>query len=85
MFALEVTLAVLIPTFIAYVIYRVLCWRKAKKELEELDKTIAELEIATANSVFGGMFDVLQAFGEATAKLYPKDTEAIPESSTVTD
>lgn len=85
MFALEVTLAVLVPVFIAYVIYRVLCWRKAKKELAELDQRIAELELATENSVFGGMFDVLQAFGEATAKLYPKDTEATRESSTVTD
>lgn len=85
MFALEVTLAVLVPVFIAYVIYRVLRWRKAKKELEELDKTIAALELATANSVFGEMFDVLQAFGEATAKLYPKDTESTRESSTDTN
>lgn len=85
MFALEVTLAVLVPVFIAYVIYRVLYWRKAKKELAELDQRIAELELAMPNSVFGEMFDVLQAFGEATAKLCPEDTEATRESSTVTN
>ena len=79
MFAFEVTLAVLVPAFIAYVIYRVLQWRKAKKELEELDKTIAALEIATVISVWDELGDVLAALAEATKKR-SEDTEAIRDS-----
>ena len=79
MFAFEVTLAVLVPAFIAYVIYRVLRWRKAKKELEELDKTIAALEIATMVSVWDELGDVLAALAEAT-KERSEGTEAIRDS-----
>ena len=79
MFAFEVALAVLIPTFIAYVIYRVLRWRKAKKAIEELDKTIAALEIATMVSVWDELGDVLAALAEAT-KEKSEGTEAIQDS-----
>ena len=79
MFTFEVALAVLVPVFIAYVIYRVLHWRKAKKELEELDKTIAALEIATIVSVWDELGDILAALAEAT-KERSEDTEAIQDS-----
>ena len=79
MFAFEVALAVLVPAFIAYVIYRVLRWRKAKKELEELDKLIAALEIDTKISVWNELGDVLAALAEAT-KGRSEDTEAIRNS-----
>lgn len=79
MFAFEIALAVLVPAFIAYVIYRVLRWRKAKKELEELDKTIAALEIATKISVWGELVEVLEAYAEAT-KERSEGTEAIRDS-----
>ena len=79
MFTFEIALAVLVPAFIAYVIYRVLRWRKAKKELEELDKTIAALEIATKISVWGELVEVLEAYAEAT-KERSEGTEAIRDS-----
>ena len=79
MFAFEVTLAVLVPAFIAYVIYRVLQWRKAKKELEELDKTIAALEIATMVSVWDELGDVLAALAESIEER-SEGTEATRDS-----
>lgn len=79
MCAFEVALAVLIPAFIAYVIYRVLRWRKAKKELEELDKLIAALEIDTMVSVWDELGDVLSALAEAI-KEKSEGTEAIRDS-----
>ena len=79
MFAFEVALAVLVPAFIAYVIYRVLRWRKAKKELEELDKLIAALEIDTKISVWGELSNALMAFAEATQER-SEGTEAIRDS-----
>ena len=66
MLAFEVALAVLIPAFIAYVIYRVLRWRKAKKELEELDQRIAALEIDTTILVWDAVGEVLAVFAKAT-------------------
>ena len=81
MFAFEVALAVLIPTFIAYVIYRVLRWRKAKKELEELDQRIAALEIDTTILVWDAVGEVLAVFAKAT-KERSEGTEANPDSDT---
>ena len=79
MFAFEVALAVLIPAFIAYVIYRVLRWRKAKKELEELDQRIAALEIDTTILVWDAVGEVLAVFAQAT-KERSEGTEANPDS-----
>ena len=81
MFAFEVALAVLIPAFIAYVIYRVLRWRKAKKELAELDQRIAELEIDTTILVWDAVGEVLSVFAKVT-KERSEDTEANLDSDT---
>ena len=81
MFAFEVALAVLIPAFIAYVIYRVLRWRKAKKELEELDQRIAALEIDTTILVWDAVGEVLSVFAKVT-KERSEGTEANPDSDT---
>ena len=81
MFAFEVALAVLIPAFIAYVIYRVLRWRKAKKELEELDQRIAALEIDTTILVWDAVGEVLSVFAKVT-KERSEDTEANLDSDT---
>ena len=81
MFAFEVALAVLIPAFIAYVIYRVLRWRKAKKELEELDQRIAALEIDTTILVWDAVGEVLAVFAKAT-KERSEGTEANLDSDT---
>jgi hypothetical protein len=83
MFAFEVALAVLIPAFIAYVIYRVLRWRKAKKELEELDQRIAALEIDTTILVWDAVGEVLSVFAKVT-KERSEDTEANLDSDTAT-
>ena len=81
MFAFEVALAVLIPAFIAYVIYRVLRWRKAKKELAELDQRIAALEIDTTILVWDAVGEVLAVFAKAT-KERSEGTEANLDSDT---
>ena len=81
MFTFEVALAVLVPAFIAYVIYRVLRWRKAKKELEELDQTIAALEIDTTILVWDAVGEVLAVFAKA-AKERSEGTEANLDSDT---
>ena len=83
MFAFEVALAVLITAFIAYVIYRVLRWRKAKKELAELDQRIAELEIDTTILVWDAVGEVLSVFAKVT-KERSEDTEANLDSDTAT-